>query len=129
MDPEPLIAELDYEPGATAALFEAVADVPWSMLLDSGAAGRVRGRHDIIVAEPVVTLVTRGPETVIDGPEGRRVSNADPFDLVREALGPHAEPPAEVPFAGGAMGYFAYDLARRLERLPAIAADGARGRS
>jgi len=29
---------------------------------------------------------------------------------------------ADVPFSGGAIGYFGYDLGRRLERLPSIAA-------
>jgi len=31
--------------------------------------------------------------------------------------------PCDLPFPGGAIGYFSYDLARRFERLPALAAD------
>ena len=42
---------------------------------------------------------------------------------MRRELGPPVEPDPRLPFAGGAIGYFAYDLGRRLERLPAIAED------
>ena len=123
MDSEPLHAELPYGPDVAATLFDAVADDPWSMLLDSGAAGRVRGRYDIIVAEPVATLTTRGDTTVVERAGSRESSGADPFALLRAELGPPAPRPAGVPFAGGALGYFGYDLARRLERLPVHAAD------
>ncbi len=118
-----LIAPLPYR-ADTTALFEAVVDAPWSMLLDSGAAGRVRGRYDIIVADPSVTLTTRGGETTIERAGGSERSSADPFALIRAELGPRrAPPPQGLPFAGGAMGYFGYDLARRIERLPSLAAD------
>jgi para-aminobenzoate synthetase component 1 len=117
------IAPLPYLADSTA-LFEAVVDAPWSMLLDSGAAGRVRGRYDIIVADPSVTLTTRGGETTIERTHGSERSSADPFALIRTELGPRREPPPHgLPFAGGALGYFGYDLARRIERLPSLADD------
>jgi len=48
--------------------------------------------------------------------EGRPV-----LELIREALAQGAAPPQELPFAGGALGYFGYDFGRRLERLPSAA--------
>ncbi len=36
-------------------------------------------------------------------------------------LGELATGPSDLPFSGGAMGYFAYDLGRRIERLPNLA--------
>jgi len=51
-------------------------------------------------------------------------SDADPFQLLRELLGDHRPSgmdAADLPFVGGAVGYFGYDLARRIERLPAVA--------
>jgi para-aminobenzoate synthetase component 1 len=49
----------------------------------------------------------------------------DPFALLRQAIGsPGIEQvPGLPPFFGGAVGYFSYDFARRLETLPSIAAD------
>ncbi len=123
MEAEPLITELPYRVDDTAALFEAVADEPWSMLLDSGAAGVVRGRYDIIVADPSVALTTWGGSTAIVRRVGTEYSSADPFALLRQELGEHVPAPEQVPFAGGALGYFGYDLARRLEHLPSLATD------
>jgi len=123
MDAEPLIAELPYRPDDTAALFDAVADEPWSMLLDSGAVGAVRGRYDIIVADPGATLTTEGAWTVIDRRGASERSADDPFALLRAELGSPSAAPPGLPFAGGAVGYFAYDLVRRLERLPTCTAD------
>ncbi len=116
--------ELPYRPDPTVA-FECVVDEPWPVILDSGAHGGARARYDIVAADPWVTLETRGAETRITPRSGpARTSTADPFDLVRSELGPRGErPPGGLPFAGGAIGYFGYDLARRLERLPARAAD------
>jgi len=122
MNPEPLITELPYHTDSTA-LFECVVDEPWSMLLDSGIGGAVSGRHDIIVADPSVTLQTRGDTTVIDRRGRRERSTADPFVLLRDELGAHQSAPPGLPFGGGAVGYFAYDLARRLEALPVLAGD------
>ncbi len=106
-----------------AAFFERVADRPWAVFLDSGGSGGTR--YDIIAAEPAVTLTTRGERTEIRDTSGRtRSSGADPFALVREALGAAVPTPNGLPFAGGALGYFGYDLARRIEQLPSLAIDG-----
>jgi para-aminobenzoate synthetase component 1 len=56
-------------------------------------------------------------------------SQSDPFLLVKQQLkaftGQTLNIP-ELPFNGGAIGYFSYDLARRLEHLPVIAEDAER---
>ena len=49
--------------------------------------------------------------------ECRRFVEAEAADDEETALR------AELPFTGGAIGYFGYDLARRYERLPALATD------
>jgi len=116
-----LLAELDY-PEDSADLFARIAHRPWSMWLDSGRPGSSFGRFDIMVADPVVTLTTRGELTEVIGPTSE-ISRADPFSLVRDYLGRHQPCEPGIPFMGGAVGYFSYDLARRLERLPATAQD------
>ena len=49
----------------SAKLFAHMAGVPWSAFLDSGAPYSQQGRFDILAADPVCTLVTRGNETEI----------------------------------------------------------------
>jgi para-aminobenzoate synthetase component I len=117
---------LPYRPDSLS-LFSAVAHRPWAMLLDSGVGAngpeRSAGLYDILVAAPRVTLETRGTLTRVRSDAGSWVSPEDPFALVRRCLGPTQDLPSDwppgLPFPGGALGYFGYDLARRLERLPA----------
>jgi para-aminobenzoate synthetase component 1 len=91
------------------------------MWLDSAAADSQR-RFDILVAAPYVTLCTRGSTTEIAA-RGRATvhSMGPPLTLVREQLGEVAAGAAGVPFSGGAVGYFGYDLGRSFERIPTIA--------
>lgn len=118
----PYLTELPYQ-ADSARLFAPFAERPWAMFLDSAAACGGNGRWDILAADPSATLVTRGQVTEIRDAQGTRRSTADPFVLLREALGPPVEAPAGLPFAGGAIGWFSYDLARRIERLPVQASD------
>jgi para-aminobenzoate synthetase component 1 len=120
-----LIAQLPYT-ADSAALFEAVADSPWSVFLDSGRHGSTPGRYDIIAADPWATVVTRGAwtEVRIDARVERHPD--DPFAVLRAVLGPARPAAGPAPFCGGAIGYFGYDLGRRIERLPAVAADDER---
>ncbi|WP_462320649.1 aminodeoxychorismate synthase component I [Halochromatium sp.] len=114
--------ELPYR-ADSASLFAPLSHQPWAMFLDSAAACGGSGRWDILVADPSTTLVTHGPVTEIRDAHGCRRSEADPFALLRQALGPRTEAPAGLPFAGGAVGWLGYDLARRIERLPERAID------
>jgi para-aminobenzoate synthetase component I len=118
----PRIAELRYHADATV-YFEAVVDQPWAVFLDSGRHDPGRSRYDIVAAEPWATLVTRAGMTEIRAGDATRISPDDPFLLIRGALGPPAVSSGPLPFYGGAIGYFGYDLGRRLERMPAIATD------
>lgn len=94
-------------------LFHAFADEPFALLLDSATAapGRdpaLHGRWSFIAREPYDTLVLRAGD-------GR-----DPFATLKERLArlQPAASPSLPPFAGGAAGFFGYDLAHALEKLP-----------
>ncbi|MFM9912783.1 MAG: aminodeoxychorismate synthase component I [Methylophilaceae bacterium] len=120
-----ILTELPYQPDSTP-LFAAIAHKPWAMWLDSGRPYSTRGRYDIMVAEPIITLTTRGDLTEISTPTSSEISRQNPFDLVRDYLGRQQKRDDQLsiealPFMGGAMGYFGYDLARRLEKLPSLA--------
>ncbi|MEO6974870.1 MAG: anthranilate synthase component I family protein [Gallionella sp.] len=95
-------ADIPYRIDA-AQYYSALADLPWAIWLDSGGMAR----YDIITAYPQRTLVLN--EGSADG---------DPFALLRDELGEQAEPVADVPFAGGALGYWGYDLMSRTAGIP-----------
>ncbi|MEA1051313.1 aminodeoxychorismate synthase component I [Lamprobacter modestohalophilus] len=119
--------ELPYR-ADSASLFASISNRPWAMFLDSAAACGGGGRWDILVADPSATLVTRGAITEICDATGCRHSVDDPFALLRQALSLGTETPVDhsiagLPFVGGAVGWLGYDLARRIEHLPAQAID------
>ncbi len=120
-----VVQELPYQTDS-AELFGALRGQPWPVFLDSCRPYCTQGRYDIVTADPVVRLVTRGRETEIRSASRTEVSTDDPFTLVQRALGTVRPGVAGLPFCGGAAGYFGYDLARRLERLPNLAADAER---
>lgn len=115
---------LAYAPDALNHWFSRVADQPWAILLSSSAADHHDNRFDIFSAAPLITLSTRGSITRrTEGENVRHLSN-DPLTLVQEALQilPEvAAPDPDLPFAGGALGLFGYDLGRRFEKLPETA--------
>ena len=90
--------------------FAPFAEEPWAMLLDSASADPARGRH--------VFLAVRPYNTLLDPP--------DPFAALERALGPRRPGASDsgLPFTGGAVGLFGYELGRHLERAPARHAAG-----
>lgn len=122
--PNQLIAPLPYF-SDSAELFSVCADKTWAVFLDSGYPHSNQGQYDIIAAEPLCTLVTHGDITAITCNGITKTSTDNPFDLVKQqlALFPCIAPNEDLPFNGGAIGYFSYDLARRLETLPTTVQD------
>lgn len=89
---------LPYQTDA-ASYYAALADLPWAVWLDSGGMAR----YDILTAAPCRTVVLQAQDVC-----------GDPFALLRAELGETITPIADVPFAGGVLGYWSYDLARRM---------------
>jgi para-aminobenzoate synthetase component I len=111
---------LPYQSDASA-YFAAIRDLTWAAWLDSSG----NGRYDILVAQPVATLVTQRGQTEIHAASGVRITAEDPFSLIREQLGEPIEPISDIPFSGGALGFWSYDLARRYHHIPDTAQDDA----
>ncbi len=118
-------------PANPVALFEHFAHQSWAMLLDSAigdlATAHPDARYDILVADPLATVVTRGDHTEVQQGSNVTTHREDPLAVLavtlNAVLGPGFEGPADLPFIGGALGHFSYDLGRRFERLPATADD------
>jgi len=119
----PLCAELPYQIDS-ATLFAAISDLPWAVFLDSAITEGDNARFDIIAADPFITLQTTGQTTTIDYRTADSLNSADdPFLLLQNVLKKYAQHSTELPFCGGAIGYFSYDLGRRIESLPTMAID------
>lgn len=116
----PLVYQAD-----SAHWFAAIRHLPNAIWLDSGHPGSSYGRFDILSAAPQCLLETRGEITTIHRIDGRHEeSREDPFYLLKQWLPKcDAQPHHTLPFIGGALGYFAYDLGRRLEVIPTLAQD------
>lgn len=96
------IKELPYQPDALLTRFAPLASLPWAMLLHSGSAQHAHNRFDILVADPRITLTTRGHLTEITRQNGQTdVLSDDPFLLLQRELensGLHAEVNPALPF-------------------------------
>ncbi|MFQ6121886.1 MAG: aminodeoxychorismate synthase component I [Dehalococcoidales bacterium] len=120
----PLVEEID-TPLDAPQFFQIFKNRPFSFFLDSGMDPGRLGRYSFIGSDPFLVLRSRGEEVSLirDGMEERRRSN--PFDVVGELLAVYSldECPADIPFVGGAVGYFSYDLCHFIERLPSTTVD------
>lgn len=110
-----VILEIDYRDPAAA--FAPLARHAHAVLLDS--AGRdAQGRYSYIAADPfrVLTCSAFPWRVAVDGTP----RDGSPFDALAHALAEFAwSPQAPVPFCGGAVGFFSYELGGLLEKLPA----------
>lgn len=106
-----MIAALPY-PESVPDLFEKIADLPWPVFLDSAGLGR----YDILAAAPFLTLVSKDGVTEISDGHSSTFSDEDPFVILRKQLLP-LQGKSGFPFAGGAIGYFGYDLGLHLNGI------------
>lgn len=106
-----------------AEIFSQFAPLEWSIFLDSGRPYCEQGRYDIFSAYPKKTFTTQGKFTTINSGGNIQVVPDDPFKLIEQALSQCQLETDEFPFTGGALGFFSYDLGRRIEHVPSIAAN------
>ncbi|MFM5381574.1 aminodeoxychorismate synthase component I [Aeromonas veronii] len=96
------------------------------MLLESAGPLGADNGFDIITADPLATLKTRGEVTTLRVGADISEHHEDPLALLahtqQQLLGELELCATHLPFIGGALGLFGYDLGRRFERLPEQAA-------
>ncbi|WP_429012105.1 aminodeoxychorismate synthase component I [Aeromonas veronii] len=107
-------------------LFARLQHQPWAILLESAGPLGADNSIDIITADPLATLETRGEVTTLRVGANISKHNEDPLALLahtqQQLLGELDLCATHLPFIGGALGLFGYDLGRRFERLPVQAA-------
>ncbi len=102
------------------------ANRPGTFLLESAENGRSWSRWSFIGAGAPSALTVRDGEAVWLGNTPQDApSGGDPLQAVRDTLAllQTAPVPGLPPLSSGLVGYFAYDMVRRLERLPELAVD------
>ncbi len=108
-----------------SAFLRIASEEPEAFLLESVEGGEHVGRYTFIGVEPYKKMTARGTRITVR--EGRRESafEGDIFTELKKALSGHtpARLPGLPPFTAGAVGFFAYDVVRQIERLPSVAKD------
>lgn len=91
------------------------------VLLESGQ----RGRYSIIGLTPFAILKGKDEQLTVETKAGVETYKGDLLPLMREWLRRYEVETLyeDVPFKGGAIGFFSYDLVRQYEELPKVAAD------
>ena len=103
-------------------LFARLQHQPWAMLLESAGPLGADNAMDIITADPLATLETRDAVTTLSCAMHASEHADDPLTLLthtqQQLLGELSQSQTTLPFIGGALGLFGYDLGRRFEQLP-----------
>ncbi|WP_153915242.1 aminodeoxychorismate synthase component I [Shewanella sp. TC10] len=111
----------------THTVFSVVSDQPWAMLLDSTQTPHQDANFDIIVFSPIATLVSDGSSidwsivtTRQTQSDINSTATANVFETL-QAMQSKLYPSrfnCKLPFSGGSVGSFNYDLGRVIEKLP-----------
>ncbi len=121
------VIELTYHPDSQT-IFNCLKDLPYSCWLDSGKPASHYGRYDIMSALPVKRIITLGKttrvyETSCTGEKLEYEGNEDPLERLKIELSTLDNQDkvindSSLPFSGGAIGYFGYDLSHHYINIP-----------
>lgn len=119
----PVWRELLFDTETAVSAFHKLARPPFGFLLESVVGGETWARYTFLGTEPRGAWKLEGDRVHRWTPDGGWTDEGpsdDPLGDFERALQRHT--PAQVPglprFWGGAVGFFAYDVVRRMERLP-----------
>ena len=126
----PTLIPIQYQT-SSEALFERLRNLPYACWLDSGRPQSKRGRYDIITALPQQHLVShidnglaRTDISILNlqatGYTNTAISGDCPFQLLEQALNQLNTDCNDhtIPFAGGALGYWGYELGAHIMNVP-----------
>jgi para-aminobenzoate synthetase component 1 len=106
--------------------FERLKDDNYAFFLDSGMGKEKLGRFSFLGSHPFMVMKSRGKTVHLSGTDIQsQIIQADPFDVLPDLLVKYSYETGStgIPFSGGVVGYFSYDLGRLIEKLPEIAVD------
>ncbi|ARC53446.1 aminodeoxychorismate synthase component I [Candidatus Riesia pediculischaeffi] len=113
---------LSYFEGVALHYFNKISHLPWAMILYSGRYHGSRDHLDIVVADPKVTIETIGRVTKVTNRTKKSFFTSDPFNILKNEMSDieplHSCKFDGIPFQGGAVGIWSYDLFRSIENFP-----------
>ncbi|MEW6662228.1 MAG: aminodeoxychorismate synthase component I [Bacillota bacterium] len=105
-------------------IFLLFKDEPYCFFLDSGMRQQKLGLYSFIGGRPFLLFKSKRQQVQVFQGTRRTDLRGNPLDLLREYLRRYqVMNPSSLPFVGGAVGYFGYDLNQQIERLPSISQD------
>lgn len=112
-----------------SAFLSIAAEEPNAFLLESVEGGEKIGRYTFLGARPYMILSARGRQITLErigDRNGKKTQQeGDVFKVLDALLHEHtpAHLPGLPPFTAGAVGFFAHDAVRQIEKLPVLAKD------
>src|ERR1700682_3558330 len=122
----PVVKSVSADLLTPVSAFLGIAEIePHAFLLESAERGEQIGRYTFLGARPYMRLKAREGTVEIERGRQREVVQDNIFQVVKRLLRGHrpASIPGLPPFTAGAVGYFAYDVVRQLEKIGEHAKD------
>ncbi|HKL41709.1 MAG TPA: aminodeoxychorismate synthase component I [Clostridia bacterium] len=93
------------------------------VFLDSGEGYENLGKFSIIASNPFLRFRSKNNKVIVDG-ETNLNGNSNPLEILKGYLNEYKiKYHSDLPFIGGALGHFSYDLCHHFEELPRTAVD------
>jgi len=116
----PVVKSISADLLTPVSAFLAIADKePYAFLLESNERGEQVGRYTFLGARPYMRVKAREGKVEVERGRRRQALRENIFQVVKRLLREHraASVPGLPPFTAGAVGYFAYDVVRLLEKI------------
>ena len=116
----PIIEEIETH-FSSVGLLRLFREEPYLFLLDSGMDRQKLGRFSFLGFDPFLVFRSKNKNIqIIEGGRLRELKGHNTFYVLKDLLNKYRVDSKDLslPFTGGAVGYFSYDLCHHLEKLP-----------
>ncbi|MBG7616760.1 MAG: aminodeoxychorismate synthase component I [Chloroflexi bacterium] len=115
----PLVTEIKRSLNPLQVFSDLFKGRDYSFWLDSGMDKTKLGRYSFIGGDPFLVMTSCGREITLDAGGGKETLQGDPFIELYRLTERYSikNTTLPVPFGGGAVGYFGYDLCHFIEKL------------
>lgn len=123
---EIVIRELQY-PITSLEILQSLKTYPDFFFLDSALTTNEYGKYSFLGIEPFLKMKLTGSKIIVEDSGGVAERDGDPFEHLRRFLNSYKinilknyKNVINIPFIGGAVGYFSYDMCHFIEEVPDI---------